>query len=170
MSIEVFEAPVNSAAINAALAGATTDLAIGRNLTVTGGNIVLGPATSSGVMIRRSGTAAQFRLGDNTNDAALSALSLTLDTSGSLFVGSRGSLSAPADGVFALKNTAGTGFTALTLQSGAGTVIGWYVGTGTPEGAVTARIGSIFSRLDGGAATSIYVKESGTGNTGWVAK
>ncbi len=42
--------------------------------------------------------------------------------------------------------------------------------TGTPEGAVTARIGSTRSRTDGGAVTSFYVKESGTGNTGWVAK
>jgi hypothetical protein len=43
-------------------------------------------------------------------------------------------------------------------------------GTGTPEGAVTAPIGSLFSRSDGGAVTSLYVKESGSGNTGWVAK
>jgi hypothetical protein len=43
-------------------------------------------------------------------------------------------------------------------------------GNGTPEATVTAGIGSIFSRLDGGAGTSLYVKESGTGNTGWVGK
>jgi hypothetical protein len=43
-------------------------------------------------------------------------------------------------------------------------------GTGTPEGAVTAQIGSMFMRRDGGAGTTLYVKESGTGNTGWVAK
>lgn len=43
-------------------------------------------------------------------------------------------------------------------------------GTGTPEGAVTAVVGSTFRRTDGGAATSFYVKESGTGNTGWVGK
>jgi hypothetical protein len=35
---------------------------------------------------------------------------------------------------------------------------------------VTAGIGSIYSRTDGGANTSLYVKESGSGNTGWVAK
>jgi hypothetical protein len=45
-----------------------------------------------------------------------------------------------------------------------------YSGTGTPEGSRTAAIGSIYLRLDGGAVTSFYVKESGTGNTGWVAK
>lgn len=43
-------------------------------------------------------------------------------------------------------------------------------GAGSPEGVVTARIGSIYQRSDGGAGTSLYVKESGTGNTGWVAK
>jgi len=44
-------------------------------------------------------------------------------------------------------------------------------GTGSPNGAVTADIGSTFRRTDGGAGTSFYVKESGNGtNTGWVAK
>jgi len=43
-------------------------------------------------------------------------------------------------------------------------------GSGTPEAAVTAVIGSMYVRTDGGANTTLYVKESGTGNTGWVAK
>jgi hypothetical protein len=43
-------------------------------------------------------------------------------------------------------------------------------GAGSPEGSVAARIGSIYQRTDGGAGTSFYVKESGTGNTGWAAK
>ena len=42
-------------------------------------------------------------------------------------------------------------------------------GTGTPEGAVTAGVGSIYRRLNGGTGTTLYVKETGTGNTGWVA-
>lgn len=45
-----------------------------------------------------------------------------------------------------------------------------YSGTGTPEGAVTAGVGSIFLRTDGGASTTLYVKESGVGNTGWIPK
>jgi Tfp pilus assembly major pilin PilA len=44
------------------------------------------------------------------------------------------------------------------------------MGTGTPEGAITASVGSTFRRTDGGASTTFYVKESGTGNTGWIAK
>jgi len=44
-------------------------------------------------------------------------------------------------------------------------------GLGTPLGVVVANIGSIYMRLDGGAATTLYVKESGNGaSTGWVAK
>lgn len=43
--------------------------------------------------------------------------------------------------------------------------------TGTPLGAVSASVGSIALRLDGGAGTTLYVKESGSGTTtGWVAK
>lgn len=47
---------------------------------------------------------------------------------------------------------------------------GWYTGSGTPEGSVTAVVGCIYTRTDGGANTTFYVKESGTGNTGWAAK
>jgi hypothetical protein len=41
-------------------------------------------------------------------------------------------------------------------------------GSGSPEGAVTAPVGSIYHRSDGGTRTSLYVKESGSGNTGWL--
>jgi hypothetical protein len=46
----------------------------------------------------------------------------------------------------------------------------WTVGTGSPEGFVVASPGSLYSNLSGGASTTLYVKQSGTGNTGWVAK
>lgn len=42
-------------------------------------------------------------------------------------------------------------------------------GTGTPEGVVTAGIGSVYRRTNGGSGTTLYVKESGTGASGWVA-
>jgi hypothetical protein len=57
--------------------------------------------------------------------------------------------------------------------SGNGTsyaVNGLRSGTGSPEGVVTATVGTLYRRTDGGAGTTLYVKESGTGNTGWVAK
>lgn len=46
----------------------------------------------------------------------------------------------------------------------------WRVGSGSPEGVLSASVGSLYTRSDGGAGTTLYVKESGTGNTGWVAK
>ncbi|MBX3563403.1 MAG: hypothetical protein KF730_02385 [Sphingomonas sp.] len=55
------------------------------------------------------------------------------------------------------------------VRPGVGSVI-WTSGSGTPEGAVIAPIGSLFTRSDGGTGTTLYVKESGTGNTGWVPK
>ncbi len=41
-------------------------------------------------------------------------------------------------------------------------------GVGIPEGNIIAPIGTFFLRLDGGRGTSLYIKETGTGNTGWV--
>lgn len=41
---------------------------------------------------------------------------------------------------------------------------------GSPEGVVTAAPGSRYMRTDGAAGSTQYVKESGSGNTGWVAK
>jgi hypothetical protein len=43
-------------------------------------------------------------------------------------------------------------------------------GSSDPEGAVTATQGSVYMRTGGGAGSSFYVKESGSGNTGWVGK
>ncbi len=57
----------------------------------------------------------------------------------------------------------------VQFRPGAGSAI-WTSGTGTPEGVVTAPVGSLFTRTDGGAGTTLYVKESGAGNTGWVGK
>lgn len=74
-----------------------------------------------------------------------------------------------------IQNSAGTVLALVTasgrIHFGATTSApGIMSGTGTPEGAVAAPIGSLFLRTDGGAGTSLYVKQSGTGNTGWVGK
>ena len=61
----------------------------------------------------------------------------------------------------------GPTLTGTTLLLGTCQVL---TGAGTPEAAVTAPVCSLFLRTDGGAGTTLYVKESGAGNTGWVAK
>lgn len=44
-------------------------------------------------------------------------------------------------------------------------------GYGSPENNFSAQVGSIYQRLDGGANTTLYIKESGDNtNTGWAAK
>lgn len=44
-------------------------------------------------------------------------------------------------------------------------------GEGSPEGVVTANIGCQYVDTDGGALTTLWVKESGTGTSiGWAAK
>lgn len=49
--------------------------------------------------------------------------------------------------------------------------VAWHSGTGSPEGVVTGTKGDLYSRRDGGANTSFYVKETGTNSkTGWTAK
>jgi hypothetical protein len=47
---------------------------------------------------------------------------------------------------------------------------GVFSGSGSPNSVVTAPIGSLYVNTTGTAGTTLYVKESGTGNTGWVAK
>lgn len=64
----------------------------------------------------------------------------------------------------------GTSATHNNGASGASSVAIWG-GVGSPSTTgVGAPIGSIFLRSDGGALTTLYVKESGTSATGWVAK
>jgi hypothetical protein len=55
------------------------------------------------------------------------------------------------------------------FRPGAGTV-SWTSGAGSPEGVATAVVGSLYTRTDGGAGTTLYIKESGVGNVGWIAK
>ena len=55
------------------------------------------------------------------------------------------------------------------LRPGVGGVI-WTSGAGSPEGNLSAPVGSLYTRSDGSAGSVMYVKETGSGNTGWVAK
>lgn len=43
-------------------------------------------------------------------------------------------------------------------------------GLGSPEGVMSAPVGSLYTRTDGTAGATLYVKESGDGLTGWAAK
>ncbi len=69
-----------------------------------------------------------------------------------------------------LRLTLGQSADQIRFGPSGNTDVGIIAGSGSPEGAVTAPVGSLFLRRDGGAGTSLYVKQTGTGNTGWVAK
>ena len=45
----------------------------------------------------------------------------------------------------------------------------FYTGTGTPNGVVVASPGSVYLNIAGGASNTLWVKETGTSNTGWRA-
>jgi hypothetical protein len=103
----------------------------------------------------------------NSNTSTTQANQVNLDLSsinGRFVIGFPGATDTPSwwfqnDGMLVNKNN---GF---SLNG-----VFWSKGTGTPEGVVTAPVGSLFSRTDGGSGTVFYVKETGSGNTGWVAK
>lgn len=49
--------------------------------------------------------------------------------------------------------------------------LGVLQGNGSPAGVVIASVGTLYRRLDGGAGTTLYVKEANSGSaSGWVAK
>lgn len=46
-----------------------------------------------------------------------------------------------------------------------------FIGKGSPEGMIKAKLGSLYLNQSGGTSTTLYVKETNDGqSTGWVAK
>jgi hypothetical protein len=58
---------------------------------------------------------------------------------------------------------------ASSFRAGDGSVQ-WTSGDGSPEGTLSAEVGSLYTDVSGSTGTTLYVKESGSGNTGWVSK
>jgi len=56
------------------------------------------------------------------------------------------------------------------VAAGDGEQVRIFKGYGSPLNVVQAKVGSLYLRLDGGANTTLYVKESGTDGSGWSAK
>jgi len=72
-------------------------------------------------------------------------------------------------GTLRAKDTTYTNHTYMYINDGGNTYCE-QIGTGSPESVLVASRGSRFYRTDGGAGTTLYIKESGTSNTGWAAK
>lgn len=74
-------------------------------------------------------------------------------------------------GALLVRNTGDGAYAAIrpsqvTMGTGGAAI---YSDAGDPEGSQAAVVGSLYMRTDGGTGTTLYVKESGTGNTGWAA-
>ncbi|OYN80411.1 hypothetical protein [Mycolicibacterium sphagni] len=91
---------------------------------------------------------------------------LNLTTKGAGLVKANG---VAVDTISAANTLTNKTLTAPKISGGSGTAT-ISAGTGSPEGVKTATVGSQYMRTDGGAGTTFYVKESGSGSTGWVAK
>ncbi len=125
----------------------------GIRVKYNGANV--GAVQLTGGVIRNVATGVLFD--DNSGGAGV--FTSLLMVAGGLIEASTAAYSVTVAGVYVRVGTNASTFGAQMIA-----------GAGTPEGAVTARIGSLFLRSDGGASTTLYVKQSGTGNTGWVAK
>jgi hypothetical protein len=128
-----------------------TSLAVGASTVFYGGRLAVGGhiaiATGNSLKLwNTGGTGLATLTSTGTNGLTIAASGNTTLSDGSLVIG-----------------TAGKG---CTLPGG----ITWTSGAGSPEGVVTAPVGSLYSRSDGGVLTSLYVKQSGSGNTGWAGK
>jgi hypothetical protein len=158
--------------------------AIGRNAlfnTTTGTqSTAIGKGAGQEITTSALFTAVGFNAGRYLSDGFTSLQT----SSNSLYLGAstKGTNSSTNENVIGY-NAIGNGSNTLTLGAAAitdlftgaeiftfGNGIKIYTGSGSPESVVTAPVGSMFLRSDGGAATSFYIKESGSGNTGWVAK
>lgn len=129
-----------------------------------------GWASSSKLCLNNSSLSNTF-LGNNYTDVISVGIGgNNLQTRGAFFnqitsQTTSSDISAPS--VIVQRNAEGK---AITFEASSSSYSGIYFGNGSPEGIFTAIPGSIYLRKDGGSGTCFYVKESGSGNTGWVAK
>lgn len=187
----------NSNGVGINQASASHALDVNGNVNITGGGIrfaggytgiFYGTGNPEGVVLGARGALYMKTDGDATTSAWIKTASAGDFVGWKSIYLNTNPLTLPAGtataGTAPLKLTSGTNLT--TAEAGAveydGTefyatnstalrtvLIRGYKGSSTPEAAVTAPIGSIFQRSDGSTNTSLYVKESGTGNTGWKA-
>ena len=121
--------------------------------------------TRQDVVIRKQAGANQGMLRLQSTNSSLARLVELLDTGGvtRAYIQGTGKIVSATNGYF-------EGGIRYSTSSGTLEDRGLFVGSGSPEGVVTADPGSLYTNIAGGANTTLYVKESGGGNTGWVAK
>jgi hypothetical protein len=152
----------------------TSGFAIGQSTTAASARLhVRGDGTNDIILLQNgAGTATRFKVDNDGNctgiDGFFASYASFASGSNGVKVGGGLRIKNPNDGEMLLQNDSANDFSKIHFGTTSKPAV--CQGAGTPEGAVAAPVGSIFMRSDGGAGTSFYVKESGTGNTGWVAK
>jgi len=69
------------------------------------------------------------------------------------------------------RSDASSTFRSVTVGFAPAPTSTWQTGAGSPNGVVTGSPGDLYTNTNGGANSTLWVKESGVGtNTGWVAK
>lgn len=155
-------------------------------------DLFLGTADGSGIRLRKSGiqlqisdgngngtsmTVLEMRTGGTTNLAYATTASGGGSTWGSggkyCFSSNASGTSGTADTCSA-RGAAGTwrveGAAAAAGKLQFGTACTILTGAGDPEGVVTGSVCDLYLRTDGSTNTTLCVKTSGTGNTGWTCK
>ena len=127
----------------------------GEGMTWTANTKITSEDGSSWALTLQSIGGARGLLLNNSSGSQVASLQWTGSGTGAKLTGVSGGLDIEQLGTMFFGSSAAASFSS---------------GSGTPESAVTAPVGSLFVRTDGGASTTLYVKESGTGNTGWIAK
>jgi hypothetical protein len=125
----------------------------------TGATGPMNPAAISGT--GTLGTIAEFTGTGSIGNSPIN------DTGGSIVVSSPGGLFASVGPIHAVGNVQADAAllagTFVRIGGGAGPT--WSAGSGSPEGVVTAPVGSLFSDVTG---ANLWFKTSGAGNTGWT--
>lgn len=125
----------------------------------------------SGKRLLLTGTSTGFKLDGATDDGHASRLEFDINGEQRIFIDTDGRLMPTADGTADLGGPSNRWMSGYfeSVRMGSGTAK-WTSGSGIPEGVVSAPVGSLYTRTDGGVGSTLYVKESGSGSSGWVAK
>ena len=160
-SAKVGPTAVNGSATTAMRSDAAPALDLTANYTMTGTWTWSYTGTGASLYLYANSTNWQTSIGYNGSaELAINAISFSGAPSLGFYVGGNRYISITSGNVD-IQNSA-----TLTIN---GAVV--RAGTGSPNGAVTGNPGDLYLNKSGGAGTTLYIKESGSGtNTGWVGK
>ena len=148
---------------NIVATGSVTGATLGGTLTTAAQTNITSVGTLSSLGVTGTMTAGTVSATTYVGLPTPSVLPITLDTANNRVGINQSTPSFTLDVSGSVRST-GTIQCSMGFQTNSITI---KANTGTPEGTQTAPVGSLFLRTDGASGTTLYTKESGTGNTGW---